>query len=103
MCCKKQTTAALQHRYLYLICYHHLAKLFHSLSTNSDNNDQYLTNSINMAKNTGAAIHVTRLLKYKTKFHFKYIKVLNFEVRCVWGVGVGGGGEGGATLTSLAY
>ena len=56
-----------------------------------------------MAKNTGAAIHVTRLLKYKTKFHFKYIKVLNFEVRCVWGVGVGGGGEGGATLTSLAY
>ena len=53
-------------------------------------------------KNTGAAIHVTRLLKFKTKFHFKYIKVLNFEVKCVC-VCVCGRGEGGATLTSLAY
>ena len=101
MCCKKPTIAALQHRYLYLICYHHLAKLFHSLSTYSDNNDQYLTNSINMAKNTGAAIHVTPFLKFKTKFHFKYIKVQNlWSGVCVC---VGGGGGGGATLTSLAY
>ena len=53
-----------------------------------------------MTKNTGAAIHVTRLLKFKTKFHFKYIKVQNFEVRCVC---LGGGGGGWATLTSLAY
>ena len=51
-----------------------------------------------MAKNIGAAIHVTRFLKFKAKFHFKYIKVLNFEVRCVC---VCGGGR--ATLTSLAY
>ena len=36
-----------------------------------------------MAKNIGEAIHVTPLLKFKTKFHFEYIKVLNFEVRCV--------------------
>ena len=83
MCCKKPTTAALQHQYLYLICYHHLPKLFHLLYTYSDNNDQHLTNSINMAKNIGEAIHVTPLLKFKTKFYFEYIKVLSFEVRCV--------------------
>ena len=51
MCCKKPTKAALQHQYLYLIWYHDLAEPFHSLSTYSDNNDQQLTNSINMAKN----------------------------------------------------
>ena len=55
-----------------------------------------------MAKNTGAAIHVTRLLKFETKFHSKYIKVLNFEVRCVC-VCVCVCVCGGPTLTSLAY
>ena len=46
-----------------------------------------------MAKNTGAAIHVTPFLKFKTKFHFKYIKVQNlWSGVCVC---VGGGGRGG--------
>ena len=54
-----------------------------------------------MAKNTGAAIHVTRLLKFKTKFHFKYIKVLNFEVKCVCVCVWEGGGGGNPELTCL--
>ena len=81
MCCKKAGTAAPQQRYLYLICYHHLTRLSHSLSTYSDNNDQHLTNLINMAEDIGAAIRVTPLLKFKTNFHFKYIEVINFEIR----------------------
>ena len=64
----KPTTAALQHRYPYLICYHHLEKLSHSLSTYSDNNDQHLSNLINMVKSIGAAIRKTHLLKLKKSF-----------------------------------
>ena len=69
----------------------HLAKLSHSVGRYSDNNDQHLTNLINMAKNIGAAIHETHVLKFKKKFHLKHIKVLIFET------------NGPPTLHSLAY
>ena len=48
----------------------HLAKLSHSVGRYSDNNDQHLTNLINMAKNIGAAIHETRA-KVQKKISFK--------------------------------